>query len=78
MLILVYLQELPEKLAGTLEHIVGQLDIITKTVEVGRLVVPTGRAVWQVMEERLTANEDRLAHMHRVQNKIIEQLDLRV
>ena len=37
---------LPEGLVGTLNHIVGQLDMLTRTVE--------------VLEERLTSAEDRL------------------
>jgi len=56
--------DLPEKLSGTLRHIVGQLDIITTTV--------------RMMEERLTANETRLAQVQQVQSKVIEQLDLRL
>lgn len=44
--------DLPEKLSGTLRHIVGQLDIITTTV--------------RMMEERLTANETRLAQVQQV------------
>ena len=54
--------ELPERLAGTLDHIIGQLDIITRTVS--------------IMEQRLSTNEDRLKEVEDTQSKILESLDL--
>ena len=56
--------ELPERLAATLDHIIGQLDIITRTVS--------------IMEQRLSTSEDRLQEVEQTQTKILESLDLGV
>ena len=57
-------EELPERLAATLDHIIGQLDIITRTVS--------------IMEQRLSTSEDRLQEVEQTQTKILESLDLGV
>lgn len=56
------MEELPERLASTLDHIIGQLDIITRTVT--------------IIEQRLTTNEDRLHDVEQTQSKILESLAL--
>ena len=43
------LSDMPEALAATLQHIVGQLDVLTQTMA--------------LMEERVSMNEDKLKHL---------------
>ena len=46
----------PQRLASTLDHIIGQLDIITRTVT--------------IIEQRLTTNEDRLHDVEQVRDLV--------
>ena len=47
------LSDLPDSLSATLQHIVGQLDVLTQTVA--------------LLDERLTMNEDRVRAMDKVE-----------
>ncbi|DAZ92992.1 TPA: hypothetical protein N0F65_011489 [Lagenidium giganteum] len=52
-------QDSSDSMASTLQHIVGQLEIITRTLG--------------VLEERISTNEDRLAELTRVQSELLRQ-----
>ncbi|OQS05053.1 WD domain-containing protein, partial [Thraustotheca clavata] len=52
-------QRLPDNLASTFDHIVGQLEIITRTLS--------------ILEERLCHAEDRIADVARVQTQMLRQ-----
>ncbi|KDO15883.1 hypothetical protein SPRG_18578, partial [Saprolegnia parasitica CBS 223.65] len=55
---------LPENLSATFDHIVGQLEIITRTLS--------------ILEERLCHAEDRISDVARVQTQMLRQQNERL